>query len=105
MESNDILSFRSYFQPKEGTFLRHPVYINNGWDRCRLKVPDGGIHMNKVVEENLPEDLHRVKKIIYSPSEKTDPNWTQSLHDLPLSKIVHSGVESFFKKVGTKTYQ
>ena len=24
-ESNDILSFRSYFQSKGGTFLRHPV--------------------------------------------------------------------------------
>ena len=80
------------------------IYIDNGWDRSRLKDPDGGIHVNKVVEENLPEDLHRVKKIIDSPPEKTDPNWTRSLHGLPLNKIVHSGVESFFEKSGDKKH-
>ena len=35
-ESNDILSFRSYFQSKGGTFFRHPVdswykLVVNSW--------------------------------------------------------------------------
>ena len=39
-----------------------------------------------------------IERIIDSPPEKTDPNWTQSSLGLPLSKIVHSGVETFFEK-------
>ena len=31
-EGNDILSFRSYFQSKGGTFLRHPVVDNKNAD-------------------------------------------------------------------------
>eukprot|EP00112_Aurelia_sp_Birch-Aquarium-sp1_P002214 Seg1237.4 transcript_id=Seg1237.4/GoldUCD/mRNA.D3Y31 product="hypothetical protein" protein_id=Seg1237.4/GoldUCD/D3Y31 len=80
------------------------IFIDNGWDRSRLKDPDGGIHINRIVEENLPEDIYRVKKIIDSPPEKTDKNWTQSLLGLPLGKIVHSGVESFFEKSGDEKH-
>ena len=80
-------------------FFRVQIYIDNGWDMSRLKDPNGGIPMEKVVQEHLLLDRHPLKTIIDSPPE--DPPKLNSKVKLSFLLAKFYILESR----GQKTYQ
>ena len=72
-------------------FPRVRVYIDNGWDKSRLKDPDNGILLLK---ENVDQEKLEVLQLL---KNLPDTNWTTNISKLPLDKIVHSSVENYFK--------
>ena len=75
-------------------FPRVRVYIDNGWDKSRLKDPDNGIHHTLLLKENLDQEKLEVLQLL---ENLPDTNWTTNISKLPLDKIVHSSVENYFK--------
>ncbi len=79
-------------------FFRIQSYIDNGWDKSRLKDPDCGVHTYELMKENISEKELEIMKILDNPPQKSDPRWTQSLTGIPVEKVSHSGVEQYFSK-------
>ena len=74
-------------------FPRIRVYIDNGWDKSRLKDPDNGIHHTLLLKENLDQEKLQVLQLL---ENLPDTNWTTNISKLPLDQIVHSSVENYF---------
>ena len=85
-------------------YFRVQLYIDNGWNKTRLKDPDGGIHVKTALERRMSPEEQEIKNFLESPPSPTDQKWTQLTSGLPLDKITHSGVEKFFEQSGDQKH-